>query len=87
MRIGSSVGLGDADAVDLTEDLELEGLVARIDAMVGADSVTSQLHCMVLAWPWQARVAGYPEEFAESRVIWLAGLALDVLEVLCEPEA
>lgn len=85
--MGSSVDLGDVEAVDFTDDLELEGAAARRVAMEGAASVTSQLHCRVLARPWQAHVAGYPEEFAEGRVIWLAGLALDVFEVLGEPEA
>lgn len=88
--MGSSVGLGEGDvaeAVDFTEDLELEGTAARRALMEGAASETSQLHCGVLAKPWHARVAGYPEEFAEGRVIWLARLALDVFEVLGEPEA
>lgn len=46
--MGSEVGLGDvdfADAVDFTEDLELEGAAARMVAMEGAASETSQLHC------------------------------------------
>ena len=63
MRMGSSVGSGAgevdlADAVDFTEDLELEGVVARRLAMEGAASATSQLHCRVLARPWLAGAQG-----------------------------
>lgn len=62
--MGSSMGLGVgeldfAEAVDLTDDLELEGTMARRVAMEGAASETSQLHCLELARPRQARAAGY----------------------------
>lgn len=34
-----------------------------------------------------AEAGAHPEELAETRVVWLAGLPLCVFEIFCEPEA
>lgn len=39
------------------------------------------------AFGWQNCESNYPEKFTEARIIWLARLALCVLQILCEPES
>jgi len=54
------------------------------------DLVASRFGLDLVALEYGHIVFGLPltsEELSERRVVWLAGLALDILQVLCEPEA
>lgn len=65
-----------ADAADL------------IAAIAGALSSTSQLHYLrSVTKPTQFPLWSYPEEFPQRRIVGLARLALDILQILREPEA
>jgi hypothetical protein len=73
---------------DFMDDAELPGaLGALATEMRGAGLSTSQLHYQVIS----ADVAiccypSYPEKFPQSRVIGLARLALNILQILGVPE-
>lgn len=71
---------------DLSEEEELPW--GELEAIAGMVSSTSQLHFNTLdeqSFPLEAKT--YAEEFSEGGIVRFAGLALDVFQVLGEPEA
>lgn len=90
-RVGTALDELDLEGTGVDRRLLMEDaallfvIVGLIEATGGADSVTSQLHFVISIASHDNGIT-YSKEFAKSRIVWLAGLSLDVLQILREPE-